>query len=147
MPALTRTRVIDRPQTWHIHCAGVQVGPIVEPCGAPLSSDQWQWYCGFYLGTKPGDDRRGLAPTFEPARAAFEAAWQPFLAKRTARPTSRLGPRHSPALGNQGRDGALGWPYQPSERTRGLRVICPYAKRGLVPQYAKVPEADAWHCW
>jgi hypothetical protein len=47
MPALTRKRVNDRPETWHVHYAGVRVGVIVERSGAPPSSDQWQWCCGF----------------------------------------------------------------------------------------------------
>jgi hypothetical protein len=29
MPALTRKRVHDRPEIWHVHYAGVRVGVIV----------------------------------------------------------------------------------------------------------------------
>jgi hypothetical protein len=83
MPALTRKRVNDRPVTWHVHYAGVRVGVIVERSGAPPSSDQWEWHCGFYPGSNPGDDRHGTAATFEAARAAFEAAWRDFLPKRS----------------------------------------------------------------
>jgi len=61
MPQLTRKCVNDRPVTWHIHYAGVRVGVIVERSGAPPSSDQWQWCCGFYPGSNPGDDRHGTA--------------------------------------------------------------------------------------
>jgi hypothetical protein len=61
MPALTRKRVNDRPVTWHVHYAGVRVGVNVERSGAPPSSDQWQWCCGFYPGSDPGDDRHGMA--------------------------------------------------------------------------------------
>jgi hypothetical protein len=50
MPALTRKRGNDRPETWHVHYAGV----IVERSGAPPSSDQWQWCCGFYPGQPSG---------------------------------------------------------------------------------------------
>jgi hypothetical protein len=46
MPALTRKRINDRPETWHVHYAGVRVGVIVGRSGAPPSSDQWQWHCG-----------------------------------------------------------------------------------------------------
>jgi hypothetical protein len=53
MPTLTRKRVNDRPETWHVHYAGVRVGVIVERSGAPPSSDQWQWVCGFYPGSNP----------------------------------------------------------------------------------------------
>jgi hypothetical protein len=30
MPILTRKRVNDRPETWHVHYAGVRDGVIVE---------------------------------------------------------------------------------------------------------------------
>jgi hypothetical protein len=56
---------------------------IVERSGAPWSSDQWQWCCGFYPGSNPGDDRHGTAAVFETARAAFEAAWREYLPKRS----------------------------------------------------------------
>jgi hypothetical protein len=83
MPALTRKRVNDRPETWHVHYAGVRVGVISERSGAPSSSDQWQWFCGFYPGSNPGDDRHGTAASFEAARAAFEVAWREYLSKRS----------------------------------------------------------------
>jgi hypothetical protein len=38
MPALTRKRVNDRPETWQVHYAGVRVGVICERSGAPTSS-------------------------------------------------------------------------------------------------------------
>jgi hypothetical protein len=31
-----------------------------------------------YPGSNPGDHRNGSAPTFEAARAAFEAAWSEY---------------------------------------------------------------------
>jgi hypothetical protein len=83
MPALTRKRINNRPETWYVHYAGVRVGVIVERSGAPPSSDQWQWICGFYPGSNPSEDRHGTAATFETARAAFEAAWREYLPKRT----------------------------------------------------------------
>jgi hypothetical protein len=73
MPDLTRKRVQDRPETWHIHLADVRVGVIVERVGAPSGSDQWQWCSG--LGLKPRDQRSGTALTFDAARAAFATAW------------------------------------------------------------------------
>jgi hypothetical protein len=83
MPQLTRKRVNDRPETWHVHYAGVRVGVIVERSGAPPSADPWQWCCGFYPGSNPGDDRHGTAANFEAARLAFEAAWREYLPKRS----------------------------------------------------------------
>jgi hypothetical protein len=50
----------------------------------PPSSDQWQWICGFYPGSNPGDERHGTAAGFEAARAAFETAWRDYLPKRSA---------------------------------------------------------------
>jgi hypothetical protein len=82
MPALTRKRVNDRPVTWQVHYAGVRVGVIVERSGAPPSSDQWEWHCGFYPGSNPGDDLHGTAADFEAARVVFEAAWRDYLPKR-----------------------------------------------------------------
>jgi len=61
----------------------VCVGVIVERSGAPPSSDQWQWICGFYPGSNPGDERHGTAASFEAARTAFEAAWRYYLPKRS----------------------------------------------------------------
>ena len=47
MPNLTRRRVNDGPETWHIHYAGVQVGMIIERSGNPTHTDRWEWDCGF----------------------------------------------------------------------------------------------------
>jgi hypothetical protein len=35
MPALTRKRVNDQPERWHVNYAGVRVGMIVERAGPP----------------------------------------------------------------------------------------------------------------
>ena len=35
MPTLTRKRVNERPDSWHIHFAGVRVGAIAERSGVP----------------------------------------------------------------------------------------------------------------
>jgi hypothetical protein len=73
MPALTRKRVYDRPETWHIFYGEVRVGVIVERSGAPPTAPRWQWCCG--LGLKPHDQRSDTSPTFDAARAAFAMAW------------------------------------------------------------------------
>ena len=83
MPALTRKRVNDRPVTWHIHYAGVRVRVIVERSGVTNTTEPWEWRCGFYPGSNPGEQRYGHAANFEAARAAFEAAWREYLPKRT----------------------------------------------------------------
>jgi hypothetical protein len=72
MPALTRTQINEQPERWQIHYAGVRVGIIQQRSGAPPSSDQWEFHCGFY----PGEQQYGTAKTFNDVRAAFEAAWR-----------------------------------------------------------------------
>jgi hypothetical protein len=83
MPALTRKRVNDRPKTWHVHYAGVRVGTIVERSGVANAAEPWEWHCGFYPGSNPGEHRYGRAVSFAAARAAFEAAWREYLPSRT----------------------------------------------------------------
>jgi hypothetical protein len=83
MPALTRKRVNDNPECWHIHYDGVRVGVIAERSGNPNRTDRWPWDCGFYPGSNPGEQRTGTAATFDDARAAFEAAWRAYLPLRT----------------------------------------------------------------
>ena len=56
---------------------------IVERSGAPPSSDQWEWHCGFYPGSNPGEQQYGTAADFDAARAAWEAAWCEYLPMRT----------------------------------------------------------------
>ncbi len=82
MPTLTRRRVHRRPETWHIHYAGVRVGMIVERSGVAGTSEPWEWHCGFYPGSNPGEIRYGRAADFESARAGFEAAWREYLPLR-----------------------------------------------------------------
>jgi hypothetical protein len=79
MPALTRKCVNDRPVTWHVHYAGVRVGMIVERSGVANTAEPWEWHCGFYPGSDPGEQRYGGAASFEAARAAFEAAWREYV--------------------------------------------------------------------
>src|SRR6266566_8561411 len=84
MPALTRRRSADhRHQCWHIYYGDVHVGTIAERVGNPPDTDPWEWSCGFYPGSHPGEHESDTAPTFDDARADFERAWRVFLAKRT----------------------------------------------------------------
>jgi hypothetical protein len=62
----------------------VHAGTIAKCTGNPHDTDQWEWSCGFYPGSRPGEYRSGdTAATFDQARADFAAAWRVFLAKRT----------------------------------------------------------------
>ena len=84
MPALTRRRSKDaHAESWQIFYGDVQVGTIRLRAGVPVDVDQWGWSCGFYPGSEPGEHSDGCAPTFDKARAEFEAAWRIFLPKRT----------------------------------------------------------------
>jgi hypothetical protein len=84
MPALTRRRYPERHDCWHVYYGDVHVGTIASRAGVPVDVDQWGWDCGFYPGSRPGEHTGGSAPTFEEARADFEAAWRVFLSNRTA---------------------------------------------------------------
>jgi hypothetical protein len=84
MLTLTRRRdPLVAQETWRIHFGDVVVGTISECVGNPGAAPKWQWRCGFYPGSKPGECTNGTANSFDEARVAFEAAWRVFLAKRT----------------------------------------------------------------
>ncbi len=85
MPALTRRPSLDDPhrETWLIYFGDVRVGSIGRRAGVPSSAPQWGWSCGFYPGTDPGEQRSGIAETFDEARAGFHAAWQELASTRT----------------------------------------------------------------
>ena len=74
MPNLTRRRDRDLPQEcWRIYYGDERVGIIAKCVGNPGASPKWQWRCGFYPGSEPGECSGGTAATFDQARAAFEA--------------------------------------------------------------------------
>ena len=84
MPELKRRRSSDhRHKCWHIYHGDVHVGTIAERVGNPHDTDQWEWNCGFYPGSEPGEYQSDTAATFEQARADFERAWLVFLSNRT----------------------------------------------------------------
>jgi hypothetical protein len=83
MPALTRRRDPDSShEAWRIFYDDIHVGTIGMRSGNPPGADPWSWRCGFYPGSEPGEVATGTAESFEAARAAFEAAWRAFLARR-----------------------------------------------------------------
>src|SRR6201993_5630075 len=84
MPALTRRRDRNLPQEcWRIYYANVHVGTIAQCIGNPVAAPKWQWRCGFYPGSRPGECTSGTTATFQAAREAFEAAWCVFLSNRS----------------------------------------------------------------
>jgi hypothetical protein len=84
MPALTRRPSCDRQDCWRIFYGDICVGTIGRRAGVPNDVDQWEWGCGFYPGTDPGEGFSGTGATFEAARDGFKAAWLTFLPTRTA---------------------------------------------------------------
>jgi hypothetical protein len=84
MTVLTRRRNPDAQQeSWRVFYGDVEAGHISKRTGNPADTDRWQWFCGFYPGSHPGEQQVGTAATLEQAREAFERAWALFLAKRT----------------------------------------------------------------
>jgi hypothetical protein len=61
----------------------VYAGTISQCVGNPGAAPRWQWRCGFYPGSRPGECTGGAAASFEEARSTFEAAWRVFLSNRT----------------------------------------------------------------
>jgi len=95
MPTLTRRRYPERPDCWHIYYGDVQAGTVARRVGNPFDTDPWEWNCGFYPGSHPGECGTGTSATFDQARADFEQAWEVFL-----RPISESGAM--PATGTLG---------------------------------------------
>jgi hypothetical protein len=72
MTALTRRRCPDVPEEcWRAYCGDVHVGVIAVRTGKPHDTDPWEWRCGFYPGSCPGEHRSGVAACFAEARADF----------------------------------------------------------------------------
>jgi hypothetical protein len=76
------------PQTTAINAgtfitATFRFGTIAERVGNPHDTDPWEWNCGFYPGSHPGEHQSATALTFAEARADFGTAWQVFLSNRT----------------------------------------------------------------
>jgi hypothetical protein len=84
MPQLIRRRSTDaREECWHVYYGDVHVGTIAKRVGNPHDTDPWEWSCGFYPGSHPGEHQSDTATTLEQARADFERAWLVFLSNRT----------------------------------------------------------------
>jgi hypothetical protein len=84
MPALTRRRDRNLPQEcWRVYYGDVHAGMISQCVGNPGAAAKWQWCCGFYPGSRPGECTNCTAATFQDAREAFEAARRIFLERRT----------------------------------------------------------------
>jgi hypothetical protein len=77
-----------------------------ERVGNPHDTDPWEWNCGFYPGSHPGEHQSGTSATFAEARADFGSGWQVFLSNRTetdfqACVIKEIGPRENMRCGMQ----------------------------------------------
>jgi hypothetical protein len=61
MPALTRRRSSEHPsqQCWLIYYGDIHAGTISERSGNPHDTEPWEWQCGFYPGSRPGECTSG----------------------------------------------------------------------------------------
>jgi hypothetical protein len=89
MPQLTRRRNPERPDCWHVYFGDVQAGTIARRIGNPHDTDQWEWRCGFYPGSHPGEHTSGTAATFEPTLVL--SAHGPCSARIAPQPIFRRG--------------------------------------------------------
>jgi hypothetical protein len=74
MSTLTRRRYPERPDCWHVYHGDGHGGTIARRVGNPNDTDPWEWCCGFYPGSHPGEHQSGTAATYEQARAGFDRA-------------------------------------------------------------------------
>jgi hypothetical protein len=71
MTTLTRRRDPERPEeTWLIFYGDVRAGTIGPAVGNPGAAESWNWRCGFYPDSNPGEQSYGSEDSFEEARAA-----------------------------------------------------------------------------
>jgi hypothetical protein len=73
----------DIPNAPTAYYGDVHVDTISKCVRNPGAAEAWQWRCGFYPGSHPGEQRGGTAGTFDQARAEFETAWRVYLPKRS----------------------------------------------------------------
>jgi hypothetical protein len=69
----------DRQDCWHIYYGDVHAGTIAKRVGSPHVTDQWEWRCGLYPGSRPGEIRSGTSATFDDARAILAALGSSFF--------------------------------------------------------------------
>jgi hypothetical protein len=60
MPVLTRRRSPDhRQECRQIYYGDIHAGTITERVGNPHNTERWEWRCGFYPGSNPGEHQSG----------------------------------------------------------------------------------------
>lgn len=123
MIALTRCRDDDaNTESWLIFYGDVQVGTIKIRAGNAWGTPSWEWRCGLYPSSNPGESRSGTAATFDEARAEFGLAWEVFLSNPTEvdfpfrrREISGTGPKNIGAF--QAGRATVSWEFQSSSRS------------------------------
>jgi hypothetical protein len=91
MPALTRRPSPEhRQECWEIYYGDIHAGTIIEGVGNPHDTEQWEWRCGSYPGSRPGECQNGTAASFDEARRDFEAAWR-YSRRNALKPIFRRG--------------------------------------------------------
>jgi hypothetical protein len=123
MPELTRRLIDAQHESWGIYYDRVRVGGISRRAGSPRDAPGWQWFCGFFCdNAKPGEDRNGVAASFDEAREAFEIAWREYLPKRSPEDFAEV--RHRDAWTAEkyarGQNSAPPWPLTWLDRRRWL---------------------------
>jgi hypothetical protein len=94
MPELSRRRYPEaRDECWHVYYGDVHVGTLAIRSGNPHDTPAWEWRCGFYPGSQPGECRSGTAASLDEARAEFEAAYSAHALSVSVRvdPTQNTG--------------------------------------------------------
>src|SRR5258708_6071914 len=61
MPTLTRRLYPERDNCWHIYYGDIHAGTIAIRTGNPHDTDPWEWSCGFYPGSHPGEHQGDTA--------------------------------------------------------------------------------------
>ena len=74
---LTRRPDPDRKDCWLIMSGDIVAGNISRAVGLPGAAQRWAWFCGFYPGSKPGEQAHGtgsaaLKPERRPCRLKNE---------------------------------------------------------------------------
>jgi len=82
---LTRRRDFEAHQeTWRVFYGDVRVGTIARSVGNPNAAPM-AMALRLLSGSRPGECKAGVAPTFDQARADFEAAWRVFRQRALSR--------------------------------------------------------------
>jgi hypothetical protein len=67
MPDLTHRRYPERQDCWHVYYGDVHAGTIAIRSGIPHDEDLWEWSCGCYPGSHPGECTNDTAEKFDQA--------------------------------------------------------------------------------